>query len=522
MLKFIAIVFTIFIIIGCGGGESLSSKDNNSSNTTIKSIKVRNILIDSPIKGVEYSCGSLRDVTNKNGEFFCLKNTIVTFKIGGVILGSTFLENNKTAFITPAKLYKLDNANITDIRLINFIRLVQSLDSDDNVSNGIDINKSVRETLKNVNLDISDKNITRIELEKVVKKVGKTLIPQYKALHHYINTLKNVLKVKFKEEPYYYQQWYIDKNITFYNKNDINPDANIHTNDLLKIYTGKGIKIAIIDDGLDINHEDLKNAIVKSYDIATHSSNVAPNNFDDFHGTAVAGIIGARVNGKGIEGIASQAQIIFLKYRENMSDSETIELFNKAQEFGADIINCSWGTYDVSPAVKEKIVDLAKNGRDGRGVIIVFAVGNDNQDMGNDESAIPEVIAVGATDKDNLRAWYSNYGKNLDVMAPGGYDIGITTLDPMGENGIADIDENYILYNDSNLFAGTSASAPIVSAVIALMLEKNPNLTREEVENILKNSSDKIGNIPYEKGRNNYYGYGKINLLKILSIGVRR
>ena len=199
-----------------------------------------------------------------------------------------------------------------------------------------------------------------------------------------------------------------------------------------------------------------------------------------------------------------------------MSDSETIELFNKAQEFGADIINCSWGTYNVSQSVKEKIVDLATNGRNGKGIIIVFAVGNDNRNMGNDESAIPEVIAVGSTNKDNLRTWYSNYGKNLDVMAPGGYEMGITTLDPMGNNGIASIIDNYLLYNDSNSFIGTSASAPIVSGIIALMLEKNPNLTRIDIENILKNNSDKIGNLQYENDRNNYYGYGKINLTKIM------
>lgn len=136
--------------------------------------------------------------------------------------------------------------------------------------------------------------------------------------------------------------------------------------------------------------------------------------------------------------------------------------------------------------------------------------------MGNDESAIPEVIAVGSTDKNNLRAWYSNYGENLDILAPAGFDIGITTLDPMGEKGIAILNDNYLLANDVNSFIGTSASAPIVSGVIALMLEKNPNMTRIEVENILKNKSDKIGNLDYIDGFNVYYGYGKINVKKFL------
>lgn len=319
-------------------------------------------------------------------------------------------------------------------------------------------------------------------------------------------------------EPYYSQQWYLDKNEIFYFQNAIDTDAHIHPESLLNSYSGKEIKIAIIDDGLDVTHEDLREAVVDSYDVLTKTSNVSHTVSTGFHGTAVTGIIGARANSIGIKGIASNSQIIFLKYKDSMSDSETIELFNKAEEFGADIINCSWGTYDVSQSVKEKIQDLSINGRNGKGIPIIFACGNNNKDMGNDESAIPEVIAVGATEKNNLRAWYSNYGPYLDVVAPGGYSIGITSLDDMGIDGTASLDENYILYNDADAFVGTSASAPIVSGVVALMLEKNPNLTRVEIDAFLKNSSDKIGTMAYVDGRNDYYGYGKINLAKIMSL----
>ncbi len=202
-----------------------------------------------------------------------------------------------------------------------------------------------------------------------------------------------------------------------------------------------------------------------------------------------------------------------------MSDSETIELFNKAEAFGADIITCCWGTYNVSDTVKERIVELSHHGRGGLGTVIVFAVGNDNREMGNDESAIAEVISVGATDKMNVRAWYSNYGKNLDLLAPGGdYDFGITTLDPSGEKGISVSDPNYLLYNDYSTFVGTSPAAAIVSGAIALMLEKAPWLKREEVEKLLWKSADKIGNIPYENGRNDYYGYGKLNLSTLMKM----
>ena len=319
-------------------------------------------------------------------------------------------------------------------------------------------------------------------------------------------------------EPYLFQQWYLEENETFYSEHDIDINASIHVGDTLKNYTGKGVTIAIIDDGLDVTHEELNNSIMATYDIETKTSNVSHSGQNAYHGTAVTGIIAANANGKGIVGIARESKIIFLKHKEGMSDSETIELFNKAAELGADIINCSWGTYDVSLSVKESIQDLAVNGRDGKGTIIIFATGNDDQDMGNDESSIPEVIAVGSTDRDNLRAWYSNYGEQLDILAPGGYDIGITTLDPMGTNGVGILVDDYLLAADPNSFIGTSASAPIVSGVIALMLEKNPSLTRIEVERLLREKSDKIGNLDYVDGWNEYYGFGKINVENLLHL----
>jgi subtilisin family serine protease len=344
-----------------------------------------------------------------------------------------------------------------------------------------------------------------------------TQILLFLSLLFFIGCGENNSRNSTNPEPYYYQQWYLEKNETFYAQNHIHAEANIHADNLSNIYSGKNVKIAVIDDGLDVSHEDLEGAIIHTFDSQTKSTNVSQTNQADSHGTAVTGIIGARVNNKGIKGVASSSEIILLKYKESMSDSETIELFSKAEEFGADIINCSWGTYDVSDAVKAKIQDLSIHGRNGKGVVVVFASGNDDQDMGNDESTIPEVIAVGATEKDNLRAWYSNYGSNLDVVAPGGYDIGITTLDSMGSDGAATLDENYILYNDANSFIGTSASAPIVSGVIALMLEKNPDLTRIQIDNILKSTGDKIGTLSYDRDeRNDYYGYGKINLAKIM------
>jgi len=317
-------------------------------------------------------------------------------------------------------------------------------------------------------------------------------------------------------EPYYYQQWYLECDTKFCQENAIETEAGIHVAETLKRYTGEGVKIAIIDDGFDLSHPELKDTKLAAYNSATEGSDVAHTESDGFHGTAVAGIIVAQKNGQGILGMAHNSKIIYLKYKEEMSDSETITLFNKAASYGADIINCSWGTGDVSQAVKDTIVTLAKSGRGGKGILIVFSTGNDNAEMGNDESAIPEVIAVGATSEKNLRATYSNYGAMIDLLAPGGEQKGIATLDESGAKGIAVGNEDYLLTNALIPFSGTSASAPIMSAAIALLLEKDPTLDRDQVETLLHDTSDKIGTLPYEKGFNTYYGYGKLNLRKLL------
>jgi subtilisin family serine protease len=278
-------------------------------------------------------------------------------------------------------------------------------------------------------------------------------------------------------------------------------NASINLKSYYGKYSGKGVKVAIIDDSIDISHEDLPD--MSSYKVANIKSY-------HYHGTAVTGIISAQINNKGILGIAPDAEILFIMMKSHNTNSEYIELFEYARTWGADVINCSWGTYDVSESVKEKIISMD--------IPIVFATGNDNKDIASDESGIKEVISVGATNDSNNRAYYSNYGNEIDILAPGGLaSNGIATLDPMGSNGRSD--DNYIGQSDIYTFAGTSASAPIVTAVIALMLEANPNLSREDIEYILQQTATKIGYLEYdENGHNIYYGYGKLHADKAIDM----
>ncbi len=298
--------------------------------------------------------------------------------------------------------------------------------------------------------------------------------------------------------PLFYQQWSINDNSDFYLKNSVDADAHINAKESFKIYTGKGVKVAVIDDGFDINHPEIKDKIIATISVdknANVGSDVSHTDSAKHHGTSVAGIIASADNNIGLMGVAPDVELILIKYPDELDDAVLIEMFNQAVSAGADIINCSWGTGEVSDTFRDYMESL--------NVTVVFASGNGNKDMGNDESAISSVIGVGATDKENLRTSYSDYGKDLDLVAPGGgkFGLGITTLDNSASDG-ASVDE-YLRYDEFRdgsavFFVGTSASAPIVSGVIALALEKNPNLTRVEIQELLKISTSKIGqDTPY-------------------------
>ena len=334
----------------------------------------------------------------------------------------------------------------------------------------------------------------------------------------------------FDGNTFYYQQWAIHYDSNFARDNNISSEASIHM-DADHNFLGRKIKVAVIDSGLQVDHEDLQGVVVKTYDVKTGSEDVSPPNEYLIHGHEVTGVIAARNNSFGMVGVAPEVEIYFIRLPfedGSMPTSYIVDAFEKAKEWNVDVINCSWGTNDVDETVQKTIEELAKKGRNGKGTIIVFAVGNEGGRMDDrDEAALDVVIGVGATDETNLRAEYSNFGPQLDVMAPGGGHIGITTLDLMGFDGIARENENYILFDDYNSypyrvstpFAGTSAAAPIVTGVVALLLEANPNLTRENVYNALACSADKIGNVPYgSDGFNEYYGYGKVNVHKALQL----
>ena len=170
-----------------------------------------------------------------------------------------------------------------------------------------------------------------------------------------------------------------------------------------------------------------------------------------------------------------------------------------------------------------------------KGIVIVFASGNgdilgnaiDLDINGNeDESESQFVLGVGATSKDNDVTSYSNYGSNIDILAPGGdSDIGILSLDLLKSDGYnpsstLSINGNNLVNENYSFISGTSFSAPTVSGVIALMLSENQNLTFDEIRNILITTTQQVGlENQADYSVNNFdtkRAYGKIDATKAI------
>jgi len=361
----------------------------------------------------------------------------------------------------------------------------------------------------------------------------------------------------FRDE-YYSTQWYLNMDSTFDYIYGVSPNANIRAStSILEQYQGQGVKIVVIGEGADLNHEDLKGADITGYNEATKTTDVsedkAPacsneNSNGCFHGTSVLGILAAQENSLGIRGLAPRAKYLFIKvpfYTNKTSalSSAINKAFEKAKSWGANIIICSWGG-QIDLGDEATITDVAKNGRAGKGTLIVFSSGNGNSNYIAEpvkfEANNPYVVSVGASDMYDIVSSYSNYSsssKKLDIIAPGGglSSFGISTLDPMGSQGMAlgGVPD----YNLANLspFVGTSASAPIVAGALALIFEKNPSLTRPDIINILHSTSDKISSYKQNLGTKQnpimtlkpcsydstgfsvHCGYGKLNLEKALA-----
>lgn len=332
---------------------------------------------------------------------------------------------------------------------------------------------------------------------------------------------------KYSNDPYYSQQWGL-KNTGQYSGYTAGSDIRIEQ--AWPFSKGLGVKIAVIDLGVQINHPDLQQNIVSGYDATLQGTGGKPFDLNDYHyahGTNVAGIVGAVAdNNEGIAGVAPQAKIIpingFKRYNY-LADEDMARAIIWAYKNGAaDIINCSWGGGAPNDLLTQAIKEAATLGRNGKGCVIVFAAGQ-SENLSNQigyvayPGKLPEVIAVGGMTPCNQRLFAygdpgvhigcsgdemnSFFGPDLEFMAPGTI---ITTTD---------YQSGYI-----SSFGGTSAAAPFVSGIAALVLSVNPTLTKDQVQRILEYSCNKVGQYCYSwtpahphGGWNFETGFGRIN-----------
>jgi subtilisin family serine protease len=235
----------------------------------------------------------------------------------------------------------------------------------------------------------------------------------------------------------------------------------------------------VIDDGFNLDHEDLRGAEVGfSYDAELKRLGAEPQARIDRHGTRVAGILVAQHNGKGIDGIAPKATLIPIR-QVSTRTSDTVLSFTVADLAGADIINCSWNSRVLMEPVHDVIEHLARRGRGGLGTAVVFAAGNEGETLlpGSREAAMESVIAVGSLAEGRI-APYSNRGEAVDLYLPGRLR---TTFN-----------RGYGPFN------GTSASAALASGLAALLLARRPRMTLGELRTGLVAGVSKIwpGSIP--------------------------
>lgn len=280
-------------------------------------------------------------------------------------------------------------------------------------------------------------------------------------------------------------------------------------------YKGTGIRIGIVDDGLELTHPDLAANVDTDNDRDFNGLDDNPSPGPaDFHGTACAGVAAARGNNTlGVTGSAPEATLVGLKLiAEPTTDADEADAFGYKKHV-IHIKSNSWGPYDSAygqggPGALSLVAmeDAVTTGRDGKGTIFLWAAGNGNY-SGDDSNYdgwanSPHAIAVSAINEKGRASYYSEPGANILVCAPSSSgNEGITTTDITGANGYntdgGTVERpDFSAFDYTNGFGGTSSATPTVAGVIALMLQANPNLTYRDVQEILVRTA--VKNDPFD------------------------
>lgn len=304
-------------------------------------------------------------------------------------------------------------------------------------------------------------------------------------------------------DDYFSSQW------NLHNLNYPGIDINyINTMSLYSSFNINNIIVAVIDNGIYNNHDDLP---LHNVSYNAHTGGSISGLYGD-HGTMVAGVIGATTNNsEGIAGVASGVKImpISICYAEDgarlgISASNSTHFANAirfAANNGARVINNSWsfGTSSPMPDINNAITYAQS-----KGCVVIFSSGNNHSTRAVKQPAAGApsgTLVVGAINRNGYRADYSGYGSSLDIVAPG---TGIWTTTWTGG------------YSSES---GTSFAAPHVSGVAALVLSANPSLPGRDVGNILARSATKLSNYSTTTWHEQV-GHGLVNAYEAVRLAV--
>lgn len=303
-------------------------------------------------------------------------------------------------------------------------------------------------------------------------------------------------------DPYYAtQQWGLENTGQTILWSQGLADADIDASAAWEKSRGNGVKIAVVDSGIDARHPELAAKMVGQVNF---SPSQLPNDLLG-HGTHVAGIAAATVNnGKGVAGGCPDCKLLSAKVlsEDGTGSYESVAMgIVWAADNGAKVINLSLGGPDNSHALR-KAVDYAWQ----KGAVIVAAAGNNASDEKMYPAAYPNVIAVAATNNLDERAFFSNYSANwVDVAAPG--------------EGIFSTLPSYPSYIDPNpagtgygFLSGTSMASPLTAAVAGLLWDSPYGTSNVSVRNQLQRTADKI------PGTGTEWSSGRVNAARALGV----
>ena len=276
-----------------------------------------------------------------------------------------------------------------------------------------------------------------------------------------------------------------------------------------------GTTIVVVDTGCDPDHPDLVSKLDPGLDVVDDDMDPSPNASEKgaAHGTSCAGLAAAATdNGEGMAGgcPACRLRCVRLLADAPVPVSADVDAFQFALEVDAAVVSNSWGFTQAMPVpqpLATAINNVFDHGRGGRGALVLFAMGNDDRTVGDDElTGVRGVLGIGAVNNFDEQTPFTNSGNSVDLVAP----TGTLTADISGAAGEEPGDY-------TSLFGGTSSACPVAAGIAGLLVSAAPERTSQELYDILiKSARPAPFAEPDANGHDVIFGYGIIDPVKAL------